>query len=440
MLTSAQISNWTPETQQQRTKKASAAESCEFASFLYNYDTQTIRSKPFDLSFAGTQVETPASDKGGKAESTGTTEKTLQVRAQQDTTTSRSESDSPADSQQSSGPSAEAKQKTSGTATSYSSQKSESLEAPQAENKMIEDIINVQQAAGVTEGSGGAESRPTDAQNSSGAFNEIQQLIRQIAGQSVDNSQATGKNDLTQIKAKVIESSKSIVPQHMGLTDQKIVFETGLAEHFVRLLTDQYDQIKKSSGEKSSDTGGSLPVISSLSSETAKTLTHVVQAPTEIRTTPDTAAENMNRIVQIIRSNLGQRQSQITVQLDPPELGKMRVDLKLIDNNLQLSIATETDHARQMLSDRVETLRSSLEQNGISLSKCEIIPRTASAQSDQKLPQFQDSPARQGSGFAQQNSHQRQNDNSSQTSAGEETQSVVLPPGQAEEEILNMVA
>jgi flagellar hook-length control protein FliK len=58
--------------------------------------------------------------------------------------------------------------------------------------------------------------------------------------------------------------------------------------------------------------------------------------------------------------------------LDPPELGKLKLQMHLQQNQLALQIDTQTVAARRLLSEQLDTLRHSLEVAGIQLERVEV--------------------------------------------------------------------
>jgi len=173
-----------------------------------------------------------------------------------------------------------------------------------------------------------------------------------------------------------------------ALNDRGTMLETGLAEHLIRALTNKFDELlpadKAGPGENitasqiTADGPRLVKVDGSLPGQQFEPLLSRAQ-----NVTPD-GQGNMGRIVHIIRNNIGQRHSQLTVQLEPPELGRLKIDVRLTDNLLRLNIVTETGHARQLIAERVEVLRTALEAQGITVSRFEVHTRESQHQQQQQ--------------------------------------------------------
>ena len=117
---------------------------------------------------------------------------------------------------------------------------------------------------------------------------------------------------------------------------------------------------------------------------------------------PSTNDANLEQILRLIRAQVGKDRSVATLHLDPPELGKIKVQMDLRHELLSLRIDAETEAARRLLSDQLDALRRSLEATGIQLERVEVrVPEGARNPVDPQLPQhadawsgFQDGTAR----------------------------------------------
>ncbi len=216
---------------------------------------------------------------------------------------------------------------------------------------------------------------------------------------SEDGEKLAEKFKPVKIQIKSIQQEPIFVPK-MQIATQQILFESGLAEHFVRLLADNSSQ-------------PSQPVVSqsqlpSSGNQTANTVhpLHNIAA----MFTPDHSdgTETLNRTLQIIRTNLGIRQSRLTVQLSPPDLGKMNIEVKLIDSNLTLLIRTDTNHAKQALSQKLDSLRNTLQQQGINITRLEVVTRNGAANPNHNDQQYHHQFSQQSNQNFQ---NHRENDN-----------------------------
>ena len=100
------------------------------------------------------------------------------------------------------------------------------------------------------------------------------------------------------------------------------------------------------------------------------------------RTAPNSAdsaeltdpSENFERIVRVLQRQIGRERSTTTLRLEPENLGKLRLDLDLRQEQLSLRIAPATDLAHRLLRDDLASLKAGLEAAGIQLQRIEILP------------------------------------------------------------------
>lgn len=89
---------------------------------------------------------------------------------------------------------------------------------------------------------------------------------------------------------------------------------------------------------------------------------------------------SFDRLVRSIRTQVGPRVSTARLQLTPPELGRVRIDVRVVQQRMELSIQAQTPQARDVLASRLTELRSALADQGLTLDRCEIsLPPTEDA-------------------------------------------------------------
>ncbi len=97
------------------------------------------------------------------------------------------------------------------------------------------------------------------------------------------------------------------------------------------------------------------------------------------------------QLVRSMRLNMGTRRSSARLRLHPPELGRIRIDVRIVDDRVRIGVQTETDRARELLSGRASHLKLALEQQGIHVDRFEVVTDTAD-------PAAEDPVAEQGFG------------------------------------------
>jgi flagellar hook-length control protein FliK len=70
--------------------------------------------------------------------------------------------------------------------------------------------------------------------------------------------------------------------------------------------------------------------------------------------------------------NMGQGRQQLTLQLNPPELGSLTVRLKVFGKEVHAVLRAENQETRQILTENLPLLRQSLEMQGLKVSRLEV--------------------------------------------------------------------
>ena len=89
-----------------------------------------------------------------------------------------------------------------------------------------------------------------------------------------------------------------------------------------------------------------------------------------------------DRIASLIRTRSSGKQVVARIRLDPPELGQVRVHLRLNGNTLRVRLATQTAEARDTLLSRSSDLQSALERQGIQVQRMDFVSPAGSSGSD----------------------------------------------------------
>ncbi|MFQ5489159.1 MAG: flagellar hook-length control protein FliK, partial [Phycisphaerae bacterium] len=106
-----------------------------------------------------------------------------------------------------------------------------------------------------------------------------------------------------------------------------------------------------------------------------------------------------DRLVRTIRMKLGQRQSTARLHLRPPELGRIRIDTRMVGDRLEVLVQAQAAGARELLHSRMADLQSALEQQGVRLERFELTalaPEPGNEQSSGPATGGQDDPRQSG--------------------------------------------
>jgi hypothetical protein len=92
----------------------------------------------------------------------------------------------------------------------------------------------------------------------------------------------------------------------------------------------------------------------------------------------DVQTPRFDELVKSLRLQPAGNLSSARLRLQPPELGHLRVDVRVLGDRVRIDVQTETDAARDLLSRRAEQLKTGLENQGIRLERLEVVLNGAS--------------------------------------------------------------
>jgi flagellar hook-length control protein FliK len=106
-------------------------------------------------------------------------------------------------------------------------------------------------------------------------------------------------------------------------------------------------------------------------SEDSKAKLHPSEQSTTLKKAEETRGTPFSQLVRLMRSHVG-RQSSARVMLEPPQLGRIHVRVKMLGDRVEVGVETETAAAKELLSGRADRLKSALEQQGMIVDRFEI--------------------------------------------------------------------
>lgn len=86
-----------------------------------------------------------------------------------------------------------------------------------------------------------------------------------------------------------------------------------------------------------------------------------------------TASTVINQVTQEIQASLGAGRDQISIALDPPELGKVMIRFQQTGGEIVGIVETDKVQTRKEIADEMPAIIRSLEQNGVTVKKVEVV-------------------------------------------------------------------
>lgn len=91
------------------------------------------------------------------------------------------------------------------------------------------------------------------------------------------------------------------------------------------------------------------------------------------------ASSGVDAAVRLLGGSNGAGKQEVTLQLDPPELGRMRLEVRMEEQTMSLRMDVQSRAVAKLVETRLPELRDALSAHGISIDKSQVIIRTADA-------------------------------------------------------------
>jgi len=113
-----------------------------------------------------------------------------------------------------------------------------------------------------------------------------------------------------------------------------------------------------------------------------------------------TASSPVDRLVRVLSSSAGPRGSYLKLQLEPPSLGQLRLEVRMNQEALSIRLQAETVAVKNLLSERIAELKTTLQGHGLQVERVTVelkppTPEWRGAESDgqHRHPTGQGNPA-----------------------------------------------
>jgi flagellar hook-length control protein FliK len=107
---------------------------------------------------------------------------------------------------------------------------------------------------------------------------------------------------------------------------------------------------------------------------------------------------SIRELANVVRSRIGSNNSSMLLRLDPPELGKLRIDVQMRNGQFTVRLEAQTQAGHDALQSRLTDLRHTLEQQGIQLNQVEVELKPPAPVNESSNARMHDQNAGQQSG------------------------------------------
>jgi len=103
---------------------------------------------------------------------------------------------------------------------------------------------------------------------------------------------------------------------------------------------------------------------------------------------PASWRSTVNRVVEELASQVKLNKREAVIQLDPPELGKIKIDLRIEGDKLEAHIVAETQESRALIENHLQELRQALRSQHLDLVDVRVSQDTGSGGSGDPMQGF----------------------------------------------------
>lgn len=269
-----------------------------------------------------------------------------------------------------------------------------------------DNLITAESAAARRELQAVAQEQPSDtAPAGETAFQA--KVRRWIDGRREGASDESGNRDsqtppTTAIKPATLGLKKSITRFAANVEFAAQQIETrvtggkgdGVAASVARLLVHgQPDAGSAAAANGNRDAGGTVasvsspPVVQTGSVENSGVAaTSPSTAVLELLTSAEDSNDAVNQVARVLNANGRSGRYQATMQLDPPELGSVKVQIRMQADAMTLHVQAENRSVSRLIESRLGDLREALAGHGIRVDRAEVVVRAPEASDTQSQP------------------------------------------------------
>jgi hypothetical protein len=89
--------------------------------------------------------------------------------------------------------------------------------------------------------------------------------------------------------------------------------------------------------------------------------------PVDVRST-----ESLRELARIVQARVGQRNSSMTLSMSPAELGRLRIEVRMVEDAVDVRFQAETPEGLEAIKSRLHELKGVLEQQGLQIDRIEV--------------------------------------------------------------------
>lgn len=193
-----------------------------------------------------------------------------------------------------------------------------------------------------------------------------------IEGINTSETQTEGESLEDVIASKIVTDSENVKATYNALTDSN---NSGDGSDMANHGKSETDDVKASDNSKTVDVSESI----------VSQLTGTFEAALDSQAQGVDAADVVRQVVDSIKFNNTQALKSIEVALNPENLGKVNIVVSVREGVVMAQIVTENEQVKKALENQVNTLKETLENQGVKVESVEVTVQTHEFENNQQF-------------------------------------------------------
>lgn len=188
---------------------------------------------------------------------------------------------------------------------------------------------------------------------------------------SITEKEMTDATDTTELQSVVTEQTEDVADEEQTELRKSVAKDDATTETDKKATVEHVDASKKQSAPKQ-DSGSQTSLFDQMMEQVALAKAEHVESVQDKVTVVQQMREVFEQVVEQIKVTVTEDTSEMTMQLNPENLGKVNLSIVAKEGHITAQFVTETEVARQALESQIQQLRDTLGEQGLKVDKVEV--------------------------------------------------------------------
>lgn len=188
---------------------------------------------------------------------------------------------------------------------------------------------------------------------------------------SITEKEMTDATDTTELQSVVTEQTEDVADEEQTELRKSVAKDDATTETDKKATVEHVDAPKKQSAPKQ-DSGSQTSLFDQMMEQVALAKAEHVESVQDKVTVVQQMREVFEQVVEQIKVTVTEDTSEMTMQLNPENLGKVNLSIVAKEGHITAQFVTETEVARQALESQIQQLRDTLGEQGLKVDKVEV--------------------------------------------------------------------